>query len=373
MIGIDDWAYRRGQRYGTIICDLKRHRVVDILPDRSVSTMANWLRAHPGIQVISSDRAGAYADAIRQALPSATQVADRWHLLKNLGDAVERYLTRHRLPARESQDPCEPEPHRAESKQPTRTEEEQSGRRAAKWERVQQVQQLRKSGLGIRAISRETGLSRQTVRTYLTWTEVPQTVRRSRKTVLDPYKRQIADLLRQSYSGAAIFRRIQEQGYQGSRSTVAQYVAGLRRSSNTGQALVLQHRRVSPRSAARLLTRSEDEMDEQDKLYLEELLEKVEGVRTVRCLFQSFQTLLEKHDRDGLDNWLSEAMTCGIREFRAFAHGIRRDYNAVAAGITEPWSNGQVEGQINRLKMLKRQMYGRASVTLLRARVLCSG
>jgi transposase len=373
VIGIDDWAYRRGQRYGTIICDLKRHRVVDLLPDRSVSTVADWLRAHPGIRVVSRDRAGVYADAIRQGLPSATQVADRWHLLKNLGDAVERYLARHRLPLREGEELCELVQPLAEPKRSTRKQEQQSARQAVKWERVQQVQRLHQSGLGIREISRQTGLSRQTVRTYLTWTKMPKTVRRPRRTLLDPYKRLIADLLNESYSGVAIFRRIQEQGYQGSRSTVAQYVADLRRSSNSGQEIALRHRRVNTRSAARLLARSDDEMDEDDKLYLKKLLEQVDGAGIIQGLCQSFRALFETHDPAGLDKWLGEAMACNVRELRAFAHGIKRDYDAVAAGITEPWSNGQVEGQVNGLKMFKRQMYGRASFALLRTRVLCSG
>ena len=373
VIGIDDWAYRRGQRYGTLICDLKHHRLVDVLPDRSVSTVANWLKAHPTIQVVSRDRAGAYADAIRQGLPSAIQVADRWHLLKNLSDAVERYLTRHRLPPRETQDIREREPRSVEPSRPTRKEQEQSERRQAKWERVQQVQQLRESGLGIRAISRKVGLSRKTVRSYLTWTEVPKTVRRPRATLLDPYRQQIAELLNQSLSGPVIFRKIQEQGYRGSRSTLGQYLADLRRSKRSGQESVVRRHRISPRSAARLLTRSDDKVDEEDKPYLKLLLEKLEGAEAIRNLSDSFRKLLEKHDRSGLDNWLSEAMTCGVRELRTFAQGIQRDYEAVAAGIAERWSNGQVEGQVNRLKTLKRQMYGRAGFALLRARVLYHG
>ncbi|MBX5437712.1 MAG: ISL3 family transposase, partial [Alicyclobacillaceae bacterium] len=365
--------YRRGQRYGTIICDLKHNRVVEVLPDRSVTTVADWLKAHPEIRVVSRDRAGIYADAIRQGLPSATQVADRWHLLKNLGDAVERYLARHRLPVRENPEGDGHEPLLLKSRDTIPPEKEPSERYSAKWDRVQRVQQLHQSGLGIRAISRETGLSRQTVRTYLTWTEIPRTVRRTRKTLLDPYRQQILDLLHQSHSGAEIFRIIQEQGYRGSRSTLAQYLAELRRSVNNGRKPAVRRRSVSPRSAARLLTRSDDELDEEDKLYLRRLFEKIDGSETIRSLCIAFRGLLAKHDRGGLDGWLSKALACGIREIQAFAQGIQRDYNAVAAGIAEQWSNGQVEGQVNRLKTLKRQMYGRASFALIRKRVLCYG
>jgi len=370
VVGIDDWAYRRGQRYGTIICDLEHHSLVDVLPDRRVATVADWLRAHPRIQIVSRDRAGGYADAIRQGLPTAMQVADRWHLLKNLGDAVEHYLARQRLPGRETQPIRHSEPRPTPQEKPTQREQAQSERRQAKWERVEQVKQLHQSGIGIREISRRLGLSRLTVRTYLTWTEVPQTVRRPRYSLLDPYRKRIADLLSQSLSGPAILRAIQEQGYEGSRSTLGPYLAELRRSKCHEPDTVFRRCRVSPRHATMLVTKSEGNLNEEDKSYRRRLFEEVPGAETIRSLCASFQELMQKHDRDGLNDWLDQAQMCGIREMCVFAQGIRMDLQAVAAGMAEPWSNGQVEGQVNRLKTLKRQMYGRAGFALLRARVL---
>lgn len=186
VVGIDDWAYLRGQRYGTIVVDLESRTLVDLLPDRSVVTVANWLKAHPGIQVVSRDRAGIYADAIRQGLPCAIQVADRWHLLKNLGDTVERYLAHHRLPSREVTEPTDTGVQVAEPVRHSKREQELSARREQKWKRVQQVQELHQSGLGIRSICKQVGLSRKTIRDYLAWTEVPKMVRSPRPTLLDP-------------------------------------------------------------------------------------------------------------------------------------------------------------------------------------------
>lgn len=98
VLGIDDWAWRKGHRYGTILCDLERGRVVDLLPDRSAESTAEWLRAHPGTEIVSRDRASLYAQAAKTAAPQAVQVADRWHLLHNLTEAfIGALVPHHRL------------------------------------------------------------------------------------------------------------------------------------------------------------------------------------------------------------------------------------------------------------------------------------
>jgi transposase len=97
VVGIDDWAWRKGQRYGTIICDLERNRVLDLLPDRNADTLASWLCRYPGIEVIARDRAGVYAEGARRGAPNAVQVADRFHLLQNLGQVMRLVVDRNRL------------------------------------------------------------------------------------------------------------------------------------------------------------------------------------------------------------------------------------------------------------------------------------
>lgn len=368
VIGIDDWAYKRGQRYGTIIVDLQHHRLVDLLPDRSVSSVANWLRKHPGIRIVSRDRAGIYADGIRQGLPSAMQIADRWHILKNLGDAVERFVSRQRLPSREH---VEDPPHvEYASDRMSLREQEKFKRRQTKWELAQHVQQLHSNGLGIRAIAREVGLSRKTIREYMSWSEVPVTHRKPKVTLLDPYRQYVVELVQQSLSGPVILERIRKKGYTGSRSTLSQYVADLRRLQKRGAEPIIRRHHVSPRTVAKLLAQSREHIKADDIPYLNKLLNEMDGAITINELVQSFHRLMKTRNGLGLDDWLERAMESDIRELQNFARGIRKDYDAVFAGISEPWSNGQVEGQVNRLKNLKRQMYGRASFVLLRARVL---
>jgi transposase len=96
VIGLDEWAWRRGRRFGTIACDLERHQVVDLLPERSAPSVAQWLQAHPTVEIVCRDRSGLYAEGIRQGAPQAIQVVDRFHLVRNLRDALERLFLRYR-------------------------------------------------------------------------------------------------------------------------------------------------------------------------------------------------------------------------------------------------------------------------------------
>ena len=349
VIGIDDWAYRRGDRYGTRICDLEQHRVIDVLPDRRVATVAAWLIRHPTIQIVSRDRAGAYAQAIRQGLPHAQQVADRWHLLKNLSETVHRYLSRQRLPLREKRsrvahpahDDPEPAPD-APSGTPDETTQTtvnpKTMRREIKWERVQEVQQLHLSGMGKREIARRTGLSRQTIGKYLTWNEVPNTVRVKRTTVLDPYRETVCELARQSMKGSKILRHLREMGYIGSRTTVAQYLADMRKKDlQSGTCLIEQsRRRVSPREATVLVTQKESEVKASDRAYRDQLLREVKGAQELRDLCMSFRLLLDTHDSTPLCGWVETALQSQVQEMGSFARGIQKDLDAVSSGIKGP-------------------------------------
>ncbi len=404
VLGVDDFAFRRGHRYGTILVDLERHAVIDLLADRRAETLAAWLREHPGIEIISRDRAGAYADAARQGAPEAVQVADRWHLLKNLREVLERVLTRHAAALKAVARPLEtpasrpaeqiPDavPARGETPAgdtppagltplallpapaPTPAQQVQAQRRGRRLALYQSVVQRHQVGDSIRAIAKDLGLHRQTVRRHLragTFLERPSRPPAPGK--LDPFR----SYLRQRWeagchSAAVLYQELRQQGYTGGISILRQALAPWRATAAAGRctATVPKPSVPSPRQVSFWLLNRDEDLPPERQAFVERLLDHVPELQTGQELGKAFLDLVRQRQASALEPWLGRVDAAAVPEFQRFAQGLRQDNAAVLAALTLPWSNGQVEGQVNRLKCLKRQMYGRASFELLRARVL---
>ncbi len=415
VLGVDDFAFRKGQHYGTLLVDMQKHRPVDLLPDRNSDTLATWLKAHPGIEIISRDRAGAYADGARQGAPQAQQVADRWHLLHNAVEALERLLGRHYRHLREAaaqaaqaaqgaaaqitpQGKDSPMGARegAAQTRAQRLRQERHARRLAHYARVAELQE---QGASIRAIAETLCMSRHTVRRIVRADTLADAVpdysaRSPRPNQLDtftPYLRKRWD--EGCHNAAQLFREIKEQGFNGCPSALRPYLARWRfpPPAELGRARgKLPHRppnRAAPsaRTAAWLLlgykgakgagktTGNAEQQKEQqafDGAFVERLCGLSDEVKAAQTLTVEFFRIVRERRADALDAWIATAAESQIAEFSGFSAGLSRDRAAVHAGLSLSWSNGQTEGQVNRLKFLKRQMYGRASFDLLRARVL---
>jgi transposase len=383
VAGIDDWSWRRGQRYGTIICDLERRRVIDILPERSTEAVATWLRQHPGVEVIARDRAGAYAEGARQGAPDAIQVADRWHLLRNIGDAVQGAVDRHRSAVRQAAQAVgrghsagqrKTKPALYSTKE-TRRRAERQAQRCARYE---ELHRLHLSGLSAESIAPALGMSATVARRWLKAGGPPLHSKPSQPRPLDAY---VAILDRRWSEGcrnaARLWRELKEQGFAGSRGPVARWVAQRRREDPPPQADEVHRMAASPapssRRCARLLTMLPDELEAPEDVFLAHLAEMAPALTRAGKLAASFAALIRNAPNDtnrpALEAWLASAKGTMLD---AFVRGIERDRDAVLAGLVEPWSSGPVEGQINRLKLLKRTMYGRAKYDLLRRRVLAA-
>jgi transposase len=373
-LGVDDWAWRKGQEYGTILVNLDLHRVLDLLPDRASESFSEWLRAHPEIATISRDRCGLYAEGATLGAPQSQQIADRFHLILNLSTTMERVLEERSrqliLPPSEdlsthaAEAPCMAEP----SAGPTPTKSEL--RRQRRLERYEQVVALFKSGASHAAISRALGIERKTIRRWLRRGEFPE-----RK---PPHRRPakvntFAAYLEQRWNegchnATKLYDEIRARGYKGKRSMVARFVGNWRCTGKPTRPNAPE--RISPKHAAILVTRAADQITEDQQRLLDRISAQCPDIVELRQMALGFRAALTAGESGTLRRWIEGTKRCGFGALVRFAYGLKKDLAAVCAAVETSWSTGQVEGQINRLKMIKRQMYGRAGFELLRARVL---
>lgn len=392
VIGIDDFALRRGYRYATVIVDLQSHEPIDLLPERDSKMIASWLKAHPQIEIISRDRGSSYAEGAKEGAPGAVQVADRWHLLKNLGSALERFATRHSeqikqaaksaVQARGGEDSLVWAFSMSSMLRDTAQERESRERRQKRYDRYQKVMELYNQGVSHKAIAEGLEMSRVTVNTYVHSEVFPErsTYHSPRRSILDPYIPYIHKRFSEGCQDARqLWREIKEMGYPAKDRMVRRYAVNLRKilagMSAEEQAEFLEAspsslKAPSARRAAWWLAEPEEDLDVEQRAFVETLCLSSEEAKKAREIALRFKEMITERQIECLDGWLQAASESGVRELQSFARTLSWDYDAVAAALRYEWSQGQVEGQIDRLKLIKKQMYGRANFDLLRQRVL---
>ena len=379
VLGVDDWAWKRGHRYGSILVDLETHRVVDLLPVRSAEALGSWLQAHPGVEIISRDRAGSYAEGARLGAPDAQQVADRWHLIRNLSEAVTRCMEQHssdlKAAWQEVVQPapdCDPAPPAAEL--PMRLPQAElirQQRRGHRLQRYENVLRLYQSGATQQQMAQQLGIDTKTIRRYLQTDAFPEMARRRRHTGMDrwlPYLEQ--RWAEGCHNAAELWREIRQQGFPGCKTTIRQWIARLRGPASSGCPISRSFRLQvppSPRQTTWWLLYPDRPRSPEQQSYCEFLLRHSPDLARVVDLAQRFLEFCRHRSPEGLESWLASAKNT---ELRSFAVGIERDQSAVEAAFHLPWSNGPVEGQVHRLKLRKRQGYGRAQFDLLKQQVL---
>jgi len=376
VLGMDDWAWRKGQRYGTILCDLERRCVVDLLPDRQSSTVTDWLHNHAPPEVISRDRAGVYAEAARRGAPQAVQVADRFHLLRNLREALEHVLVRHgpmtEEAFRQSTPACVIHPPPPSPPALTRSQQLNHERRQRRWERYQQVTELHQRGLSKRAIASQLGLDRKTVRDWLRAGQFPErqvTLRHSSVDRWLPYLQQ--RWAEGCHNRSQLWRELQSQGADFAAVTLRRWfrVRLGARGSPHPTSLSPPRKRPSPRQTSALLLGLVRNPSPSQQSFAQLLCALSPDLALSVELAQRFYRMMRERDVSAWLPWRNAARKSPLHRFAA---QLQRDEAAVQAALKLPWSTGPVEGHIHRLKLIKRQMYGRAKLDLLRIRVLCA-
>jgi transposase len=380
VLGVDDFAKRRGQSYATILIDMDTHRPIDVLEDRQAGTLAQWLKEHPGVQVICRDRAGAYAEGSREGAPDAIQVADRFHLWQNLCDAVEKTVISCRA------DLCEPAPHPAdpepagtgtgvpaETAGATARQDPGAGRLATRArERHAAIHDLLAQGKNYTQISETLGLTRHTVRKFARATTAEQVItgpspRSSRLDHFAPYLQQRWN--EGCTEAAQLFAEIQAQGYSGSSRSARRYLQPLR---TTLTAPALPPPQPSVREVTRWITSHPDHLTDEETAKLGQVKARSTPLSTTASHVTAFAGMMTGRHGDRLEAWIAAVGLDDLPHLHSFTRGIRRDQPAVTNGLTLDHSSGPVEGNVCRVKALKRQMFGRANLDLLRKRILLS-
>jgi transposase len=392
-VGIDDWAWRKGSSYGTIMVDLERRQVVDVLEDRSADGTANWLRQHPNVAFIGRDRCGLYAQGGRDGAPQARQVADRFHLIQNLRQAIEAQLNRTSMATSR---PVLPRPGDCAEDDFTRPSGPQGQQGLAEHHHIirdarlrsrrdthQRIQSLRDARKPLSFIAQEVGLDRRTVGKWLEATAPPT---RRPKALAPGSPNYFHEYLARRWSegrvrGRDLFDEIKLQGYAGSYSHLERLLSTWR----TVTSVAPEHLRtaethrlvdpatgngIAPNIAAILCMKPRGQMNAKQMAKVDAMKAASSEFAAMRRFAMRFRGLFRSGNTSALDDWLTDVGQSGIYALQRFARTIKRDIAAVYNAMTTIWSNGQTEGQINRLKTLKRAMYGRAGIELLRARML---
>jgi len=359
VIGIDDWAWRRNHRYASIICNLERRRIVTLLPDREPATAQAWFAAHPTIGIIARDRGGGYGEAAARALPHAVQVADRWHLMENASraflDAVRKSMRQIRSAIGATT---------INPKLLTAAERIQYEGYLRREETNTTILALSKNGMAIKQIVRQTGYSRKLVRQVIRGER--NDVFRTRQGSLDVHLPWLDDQWASGCrTGAELWRRLTARGFRGSLRVVGEW-ATRRRRAEKADAENLQ-RIPSARTIARLMTIGRDTLSKAESVTVAAIEAGVPTLVEAREIIAEFHMMIRRKAAAELTPWIERARASLVA---SFASGVSKDEAPVRAAITLPWSNGQTEGQITRLKLVRRQMYGRGNIDLLQARLI---
>ncbi|GAB4003269.1 ISL3 family transposase [Spirosoma daeguense] len=388
-LGVDDWAIRKAKTYGTILVDLDRHQPIDLLEGRTAEGLRDWLKAHPGVEVITRDRSGEYARGAREGAPQAQQVADRWHLLQNMEQVLERLLTGcyqrlRQLPVSQTVPTTQPMTERLNYVMRDYSKNELEARLAGREKRVgyfNQIQQLRQAGLSISKISRKLAMNRSTVRRYAYAESFPERVQRpTGRSMLTPYIAYLENRYQQGCRNAQqLWRELGQQGYPGAHNQVTKWLSRRRNE----EVPMTQKQAVTNSSApdqpsfelpttqqlAWLMVRPVSLLEEADRQILNYVCQDA-IIAQVYELVRDFGAMVRVRRPELLDDWLVRCQTCSAVLLQQFSLRLHQDYAAVRAALATAWSNAQTEGQVTRVKLIKRQMYGRAKLDLLRQRVL---
>lgn len=381
-LGVDDFSLRRGQRFGTVLVNLETHHIVEVLPNRQAETVAAWMKQRPEIVAVSRDRGADYAKAAALGAPQALNVADRFHILQNLTEALQLLLARcqQEIKATTStenahqDEPGKPAITLGEWRpaEPAHVQKARLARRSGRYARYEQVIELHEQGMKPKEIAQHLGMGERTVHRWLASGSFPEARRRrKRQSPFDPFAASVLALWQKGErNGLALWRAIKEQGYTGSPRSVYTHLETLKQAEIKASVNPQRVLKYTPNAAVWLFVRDPKKLDEIEQEDLAAFYQASIRLRKAYDLVQDFFSMVYQREGHRLDAWLKQVESSDLAELQSFANGVERDKAAVQAGLTWWINNGVVEGSVTKVKLIKRQMYGRAGFALLRQRVL---
>lgn len=370
ILGIDDWAYTKRLNYGTILVDLEKRKVIDLLPDRETETVEKWLKAHPGVEIITRDRFSNFANGVKQASDSIVQIADRWHLLCNLTEVIKKMLVRNNHYLKETREDEIRKDVDDDILLQEAYKKAQFEDRSLFHKKFTEAKRLISLGYSNVQIRRILSIDRRTIIKWRNLDEVPRR-RKAVKTNIAQYEDQVIQILLEN-PGISIYQiwlTIKGRGYNGGQVTAYKQIGrikGRKHKYIPKQASTFWQ----PSTTSLLICKKPEQLTAREREMIRCLCRRSREIKKVVQLARGFRKIMKNKDGGALESWIKRAMASEIKEIKGFAKGMLGDLEAIQNAMSLPWSNGQVEGQVNKLKTIKRQMYGRASFSLLRKRLI---
>ncbi len=378
IVGIDEWAWKKGSRYGTILVDLEHRRVADLLPERSVETSAAWFQEHPEVKIVSRDRGKIFREAASVGAPQAQQIADRFHLQQNFADALEHFFRHHKqaltTAARQLAGKARPAP-KSRTEQNINKERQHRHRQRVRLHKA--IWELFRAGQHKEEIARVVGISSRSVYRVLEHEQPPtREVRHWTHHLPDPYLSYLSTRWNEGcHKAVQLYEEIMAQGYTGSLRTIEKTIKAFRQPGTkpVGKPTILFQNAPSARSVALMMVRPVEHRTPEQIAFIEQVVSTPPMIATAWTLTQEFGQLLRKLEgKPRLEQWKAKVRSSGLPELIRFVDVLADDEAAVANACTEAWSNGMVEGFNQKVKLIKRSSYGQAGFPLLQRRVLLS-
>lgn len=378
VLGIDDWAFRKGKSYGTLICDLETNKPVDLLPDRTTFTLSEWLKNHKSVEIVTRDRANAYSKAIKLTIPDAVQIADKWNLLKNATNVLKDIMQSKYIKGFYLKEDVKNEIKKNLNIKNTESENKKIEIQQQKMKIVEETKKLKAKGYSYSDITEALGISKKTIIRYLRRIVPPNSSYTYRGSILDEHKSTINKEFKNGTKSLEIYDIIVKEGFKGSTSTLRMYLSQLKKYLKINESMetaevTVKTKLVKRAKLQKILWKKYDKLKDKDKHILDEILKNSKDISHIYQALQSFRGIVKSNSIDSLGNWISCFQDSNIINIRKFVIGIKNDIDAVRNSISYNYTNDLLEGQVNRLKTIKRLLYGRAGFELLRKRVLYQG